>query len=176
MSLLQHIEHWLREAGYRVQLSVDNPSTLYFEDYSLFGFGTVYESADLLLRHWKSNQDAFLQTNAPFLRLAPQKAWNCYTVHLTDAAATPTESQSLFDIEENFVGTRKIARANMATAADVQRALYPLIPIQNLLKMQGSTGELDISQRFHDWPQPALRALLGDGKAEDIVDLLLEGE
>jgi hypothetical protein len=176
MSLLQHIEQWLRGAGYRVQLSIDNPSMLYFEDYSLFGFAAVYESVDLLLRNWKDKQDVFLQANAPFLRSAPQKAWNCYTVHLTDATATAIESQRLFDIEENFVSTRKIARANMATAVDVQRALYPLIPVQNLLKMQGSHGDIDIAQRFHDWPEAAVKALLGDGKAEDIVELLLEAE
>jgi hypothetical protein len=176
MSVLQHIDQWLRGAGYRVQLGIENPSALHFEDYSLFGFAAVYDSVDLLLQNWKGNQDAFLQANAPFLRLSPQKAWNCYAIHLTDAKATLAESQALFDIEENFVGTRKIARANMATGADVQRALYPLIPVQNLLKMQGPHGDLDIAQRFHDWPDAAVRALLGDGKAEDIVELLLEAE
>jgi len=97
-------------------------------------------------------------------------------VHLTDVEASATELQALFDIEEDFTSTRKIARAGLATAADVQRALYPLIPIQNLLKMHGTKQDLDIGQRFHDWPAGALRALLGNGTAEDVVELLVEAE
>jgi hypothetical protein len=53
MSLLQHIEQSLSGAGYRVQLDSENPSMLHFEDYSLFGFAAVYESASLLLKDWK---------------------------------------------------------------------------------------------------------------------------
>jgi len=97
-------------------------------------------------------------------------------VYLTSDSPTTAELQSLFEIEEDFTSTRKIARADMATADEVQRALYPLIPIQNLLKMQGAQQELGIAQRFHDWPDSALRALLGNGTAEDIVEMLLEDE
>jgi hypothetical protein len=172
---MQHVERCLREAGYSFRLDAGRSSTVLFEDYSLFGFGTVYESVDSLLQTWKTNQDNFLHMHAPFLRAAARKAWNCYTVHFTDAQATEAELQALFDIEEDFTGTRKIARAGLTTASDVQRALYPLIPVQNLLKMQpGGQGELDIAQRFHDWPPGALTALLGSGTAEDIVELLLE--
>jgi hypothetical protein len=176
MSLLHHIEAALREARYLVQPSSDSPSTLYFEDYSLFGLAIVYESVESLLRNWKRRQDDFLQTNAPFLRQAFQKAWNCYTVHLTEDVATPHQKQALFDVEEDLTSTRKIARADMATPADVQRALYPLIPVQNLLRIQGSPNDLDIAQRLHDWPEAALNALLGAGNAEDVVELLLENE
>lgn len=176
MSLLQQVDRCLRAAGYRIQPNADHPSTIYFEDYSLFGFCTVYESVGSLLDGWDHNQDDFLQKNAPFLRLAARKAWNCYTVHLTEARPTDIESQALFDIEENFASTRKIARANLETEIDVQRALYPLIPVQNLLKMQSAQSNLDIAQRFHDWPSPAIKALLGNGTPEDIVELLLEAE
>ena len=176
MSLQQHVERCLRTEGYRIQTSAERPSTIYFEDYSLFGFCTVYESAGSLLEGWNRNQDEFLKKNAPFLRHADRKAWNCYTVHLTQARPTDAESQALFGIEEDFASTRKIARANLATEIDVQCALYPLIPIQNLLKMQTARSDLDIAQRFHDWPDAALKALLGDGTAEDITELLLEAE
>src|ERR1700677_1480735 len=111
MSLIQHIERSLVDAGYRVQLSSGDPGTIYFEDSSLFGFATVYDSPDSLLQTWKRNQDEFLRTHAPFLRTAARKAWNCYTVHFTDGHATDAQRQALFDIEEDFTSTRKIARA-----------------------------------------------------------------
>ena len=176
MSLLQQVDRILRVAGYRIQVSADRSSTIYFEDYSLFGFCTVYDSVGSLLQSWNNDQNEFLQKHAPFLRQAQRKAWNCYAVHLTAASAGDAETQALFDIEENFTSTRKIARANLVTESDVQRTLYPLIPIQNLLKMQASQSGSDISQRFHDWPPSVLKALLGTGSAEDIVDLLLEAE
>ena len=176
MSLEQQVDRCLRAAAYRIRTSARQPSTIYFEDYSLFGFCTVYDSVGLLLDDWNRNQDEFLQKNAPFLRLAAQKAWNCYTVYLTEAHPTDAEAQALFDIEESFASTRKIARGNVVTETDVQRALYPLIPIRNLLKMQTSQSDLDITRRFHDWPDAGVKALLGDGTAEDIVELLLEAE
>jgi hypothetical protein len=83
MSIQQQVDRCLRAADYRVQSSTNRPSTIYFEDYSLFGFCTVYESVGSLIDDWNRNQDDFLQKNAPFLRLAARKAWNCYTVHLT---------------------------------------------------------------------------------------------
>lgn len=116
-----------------------------------------------------SKERSFLASRGP-------KGWNCYTVYLTEAHPTDLETQALFDIEENFASTRKIARANVSTEADVQRALYPLIPIQNLLKMQLSESDLDIAARFHDWPAAGVKALLGGGTAEDLVELLLEAE
>lgn len=174
MSVLQHVGTVLQETGYVVQLQPTDPSTLYFEDYSLFGFVTVYESVKALLDTWERNQDSFLQTNAPFLRSASQKAWNCYTVHLAEAAATAQERQALFDVEENFTSTRKIARGSVTTESDVRQALYPLIPVQNAVRIQASPREADVSQRLHDWPEAAVKALLGAGSAEDVVTLLLE--
>jgi len=173
---MQQVDRHLRAAGYRSQIIGDSLSTIYFEDYSLFGFCTVYESVDSLLQNWNGDQNNFLQRHAPFLRMAPRKAWNCYTLYLTEASAADAEVQALFDIEENFTSTRKIARAGLVTESDVQRTLYPLIPIQNLLKMQSSKADLDITQRFHDWPADALKALLEAGTAEDIVNLLLEAK
>lgn len=176
MPLMQHIERCLRDAQYEVQFPTDDSSLIYFEDHSLFGFAVVYPTVEVLLQSWKGKQDDFLRAHAPFLRAAARKAWNCYTVHLTDATASEVEQQALFDIEEDFTSTRKVARAEVATAFDVCRALYPLLPIQNLLKMQESNTDTDIFHRLHDWPAGALKALMGNGTAEDIVELLVEGE
>jgi len=145
----------------------------YFEDYSLFGCCVVYETVEALLATWPRNHETFLTLHAPSLRRASQKAWNCYSVHLTVAAASALEIRQLFSVEEDLRSTRKIARAGLSTSSDLTRALYPLLPIQNIVRLRGEATSNDLSGRLR-WPVGAIRALIGNGTPNDVLDLLLE--
>jgi hypothetical protein len=173
MSLLHDVEAVLITAGYETRLASEPKGSVYFEDDSIFGFCVTYPSVADLLANWLGNQERFLVTNAPSLRRANQKAWNCYAVHLTQPRPADEEVRQLFDIEEDFRSTRKIARAGIASASDLMRALYPLLPIQNVVRIRGGDSTKDLAERLH-WPAGAVRALLGRGVPSDILDLLLE--
>jgi hypothetical protein len=176
MSLLRDVDTVLQNAGYRVVASASNPAMLFFEDHSLFGVVATYPSVEELLSGWRKTQDAFLQGHAMVLRSAAQKAWNCYTVHVTEEPANSGQRQRLFNIEEDFTSTRKIARGGITTQTDVHHALYPLLPVQNLVQMHTSREVSDLGARLHDWPAPAVKALLGSTKSDDVLELLIGEE
>jgi len=175
MSLLHDVEAVLITAGYETRLASEPKGSVYFEDDSIFGFCVAYPSVAELLAGWLPNQERFLVTNAPSLRRANQKSWNCYAVHLTQTRPSDEEVRRLFEIEEDFRSTRKIARAAVASAGDLTRALYPLLPIQNVVRIRGGDANKELAERLH-WPAGAVRALLGRGTPSDILDLLLEEE
>jgi hypothetical protein len=144
-----------------------------FEDHSLLGFVAEYDSIRNLFEGWKKTEEVFLKVHAPSLRRADQKAWNCYSVHITSAVATESESRSLLAIEEDFKSTRKIARAALSSRKDLIHALGPLLPLQSLVTPERQVLQRDLQGRFHDWPQVAVDALLGDSTTEDILTLLM---
>lgn len=173
MRILEEVGSVLRAAGYTVRKGDDNRS-VWFEDYSLLGSVSVYDSVEELTRDWRRVQDSFLQRHAPFLRSAQEKVWNCYTVHLTPEQPTPAVLQRLIEIEEDFVSTRKIARAGTSTELDVLRALLPLLPIQNLVRTEEETHVVGLARRLHDWPSGAATALLRGVDAEKVLELLMD--
>ena len=173
MSLLHDAEAVLDSAGYETHIAVEPENSLYFEDYSIFGFCVVYETIEALAATWLGNQERFLALHAPSLRRASQKAWNCYSIHLTGAPASGLQVRGLFSIEEDLRSTRKIARVDLSTSSDLSRALYPLLPIQNMIRLRGEAANTDLSVRLR-WPTGAIKALIGNGSPNDILDLLLE--
>lgn len=172
MDLLHDVEAVLVGSGYETRVASAPENSLYFEDESLFGYCLIHRSVAELIANWSSSQDIFLTTHAPSLRRADQKAWNCYSVHLTDVRATTEELRDLFAIEEDFRSTRKIARAGIASTADLTRALFPILPLQNTVRIRSTDSQKDLSARLH-WPAAATRALLGTGSVHDILELLL---
>ena len=173
MSLLHEVERILTAAAYDARMSTEPRSSLYFEDYNILGFCAEYETVESLIASWLRNQETFLTIHAPSLRRASQKAWNCYTIHLTPALPTESELRQLLAIEEDFRSTRKIARGGVSTPSDLTRTLYPVLPIQNLVQLQSAVKPPDLSERLR-WPAPAIKALLGNGSPNDILDLLQE--
>ena len=174
MPLSQQVNDILSASGYSVERADRAGDELHFEDYSLFGYVRVYESVRSLLDNWRTDQDRFLSSHAPFLRKAQHKAWNCYAIYLTEAELETNLKLRLLEIEEDFVSTRKIARTGVTTEDAVRRALYSLLPLQNSVAAKVNTGESDLTARLHDWPSEAIKALFGLGTAEDIIELLLE--
>src|SRR5689334_11500214 len=88
-------------------------NVLAFEDISVLGQVHVLDSAETILANWQLLQDTFLRDNADRLSRDASKAWNVYTVLLTSDSPNAEVSARLFSIEDDFRGTRKIARTGV---------------------------------------------------------------
>jgi hypothetical protein len=173
-SLLDDIRSVLSEAGFDVLSPRGDEDTLYFEDASLMGHVRVLPSPDEIVQQWEGIQDAFLGANAPsFLRDAT-KAWNLYTVLLTSAPVA-TFASRLFEIEEDFRGTRKIARADVVSRVDLVVALGPLLPIQNSIRVLNRDTKQELLDRLAAL-SPELRLIGTDASPEAIVLALTESK
>jgi hypothetical protein len=175
MDLRLESESILENSGYRVRESLEDLPMIYFEDSSLVGFISIEPSCQGLLKTWKTKQDAFLQNNAQRFRSASYKAWNAYSVFLTDDTCSAEEKNELRLIEEDFRGTRKIAVANLVTREDLRRALYPLLPIQNLMSLQGRNASDLLFERL-PLTESQKTAFLTDESAEQFVKHLIDEE
>lgn len=171
MDITQEVILLLREADYRVRENFDGMSSLYFEDSTIMGFASIEASYDDIVANWKSRQDEFLRANARRLRSAALKAWNAYSIFLTSAACSEEGKSNLFSIEEDFQGTRKIARSGILMRDDVERALYPILPVRNIAPLQLGDPlvrlwtKLELSERVR-------LGLLGSATPEDVADIL----
>ena len=113
--LIDDVRTELEAAGFATLLPRPDSLALHFEDISIMGQIRVLGSADEIVAKWQVVQDEFLKHNAPrFLRDAT-KAWNLYTILLTAQTPAPEVAARLFSIEDDFRGSRKIARAGVTT-------------------------------------------------------------
>ncbi|HEX8521464.1 MAG TPA: hypothetical protein VF669_04350 [Tepidisphaeraceae bacterium] len=173
MHILNEARALLDGAGFQTTASPDQQDLIYFEDHSILGFLAVHSRVEDVLKAWEEMQDRFLKENALPLRTDPTKIWNIYSVHLTSASC-PTELRSrLFAVEEDFRGTRKVARATIVTREDLANALLCLLPIQRLvsLRLEDVFGQL--RQRLTTI-NPLLGNLLADTAAEEIAQKLMD--
>jgi hypothetical protein len=125
------IETSLRSGGYRSRLSPYDSNMLLFEDEAIFGFAILFETATQLLDLWREKQALFIQKNAGALRRANMKSWNCYALFLCAEIADEMNKRAMTEIEEDLALTRKLVADGVTTLRDVQRALLPILPIQN---------------------------------------------
>ena len=165
------IEATLRSNGYRCRLSQYDAEMLLFEDDAIFGFVVLFDTAPQLLSQWKGRQTTFIQKNAGALRRAHMKSWNCYAIYLSAEPAAEILSPALSDIEEDLALTRKIVADGISTARDVQRALLPILPIQNP-SVTTATAASSLGTRLEGWLPPSLRALEGHASAEELLEIL----
>jgi hypothetical protein len=165
------IETVLRNGGYRCRMSPYDQDILLFEDDSIFGFVVLYDTVERLLATWKEKQTHFIQKNAGTLRRANMKAWNCYAVFLSSEIAHDEQRPSLADIEEDLSLTRKLVADGVSTQRDAQRALLPVLPIQNHA-VPSSDLTLNLSTRLDSWSVQAVRALEGDATATELLEIL----
>lgn len=172
MELLQECQSILIDENYAARYSANRPSQLLFEDVSLLGFVLVYEKVGQLLAEWEAEQDRFLELNSNRLRLAAEKSWNVYSVFLTEDTPTQQQSSALAQVEEDFRGTRKIARAAILSPSALKRVLLPLLSIQNLVRLQPEDALLRLRSRLPLSPE-ALDMLFGDLPAPQIAQHLL---
>jgi hypothetical protein len=174
MQLLYEVESILRAAGFRTARGRDLEGTVVFEDDTILGFVAIHPSAEDMTTRWKTLQDDFLRRNAAQLRRDPLKAWNTYSVFLTDAAVDDLSFMTL-DIEADVQATRKIVRGGVVTRNEVQNALAPVLPLQVAPAMRTDSADAALNEKL-DEEQRALFEMASDRDISDvrIVTWLLE--
>src|SRR5262245_43079928 len=106
MDIYRQAESLLRKAGYRISQGAPSPDiVLAFEDDLVVGFLQVFDTASRLLAQWRGAERANLVRFAPQLRNSPEKAWNVYSIFLTEDGATEQELLEVDRIEEDFAST-----------------------------------------------------------------------
>lgn len=165
----------LDAAGYRTLIPQPTASHFFFEDMSVLGALYVLGTVKELVDQWESLQDAFLRDNAPRLVVDPFKAWNCYTAFLTADLPATNDASTLFAIEEDFRGSRKVVRAGVGSRADIETALAPLLPLRRLLTLAPDDIKIRLSSRLGE-PGSPLQSLLTDASPAKIAAALLEAE
>lgn len=174
MDIATHTEVLLREAGYETWTWTGvAPAVVCFENAALIGFVHLFSSANDLLTSWQGAQTATLSRHGPALRAAGAKAWNVYSVFLTEELA-PTRQREVERIEEDFALTRKIARAGVRTQEDLERTLLPLMAVRAHPLPSDTDFEDRLRARLKDVSPDALTAFLGTTPADEVARILAE--
>jgi hypothetical protein len=172
MNLCYETQQILELAGYftRAKAAEDGFD---FEDETLFGFVKVYSSPELIASDWEKQQDSFLSRNARRIRANAPKAWNAYSVFLTSSDASPELKATLCQVEDDFRGTRKIARSNLTTSEELQKTLYPLIGLVNRVQLAQTDGP-NLEERLTSLRPMEVEALLNNDARQVIATAQLE--
>jgi hypothetical protein len=161
-------------AGFSTRpVSIGDRRALTFEDNTVLGFLFAYDDSSLLIEGWSRDADRAVAAHQFALRRAAKKAWNAYVVLLTDREADYVQSVALGAIEEDLVGTRKIARAGVVDVAELRLALLPLLPFQSAPRLEAVDITAEIRQRTTELPARAVNAFLSSA-SESLVMKVLE--
>lgn len=174
IDLVDQAQVLLRNAGYSTSPIEGEQGVLRFEDEVVLGFLHVFPDVKTLLSGWRTSEKALITRFAPQLRLSRDKAWNVYTVFVTEAVGEATDVHKINAIEEDFVATRKIVRAGVRSSTDLHRALLPLLPLRAADDFKASDYETKIRSRLSMLPTQAVDAILGSTDPEDIARILME--
>jgi hypothetical protein len=82
-----------------------------------------------MVEGWRETEATMLARYAAQFRAAGDKAWNVYSVFITEARASEGERREVRWIEEDLERTRKITGTSVVTREEVVKALLPLLPI-----------------------------------------------
>ena len=176
MDIPTQAEIILRKAGYDTwPWTGAVPAVTCFENAALIGFIHVFASADELLERWEAAQQVVLSRHAATLRAAGAKAWNVYSVLLTSDQPT-LRLRAIERIEEDFALTRKIARASVRTAGDLESALLPLTAVKAQPLLADTDFEARLRMRLKDVSSDAVTAFLGEAKADQVARILGAGQ
>jgi hypothetical protein len=174
MNLLDDARAALAQTEFRVTTISETSDTIHFEDESVLGFVKVFDTPDRLLSSWERDQDSFLRRYASALRAEPAKAWNIYSVLLCEATSPPELLLRFEAIEEDFRGSRKIARAGVATGPSLDRALLPLLPIRSIAVLEVGDPVERLRSRLRNVAPNVVEGLLGTTPVELIATWLAE--
>lgn len=131
MDLTSTVQVILQEAGYYTWLtSVDRQTAICFEDDAVMGFVSTFKDSQELLKSWEATESTLLARHAVGLRRAEDKAWNVYSVFLSSASGSESETREVRRIEENLERTRKIAAGGLVSQEDIIKAMLPVLPLQ----------------------------------------------
>ncbi|WP_435655976.1 hypothetical protein [Brucella pituitosa] len=142
-----------------------------FENAALMGFVHVFDTADALLGSWEERQKLALARHATFLRSAGAKAWNVYSLFLTEDSDA-RRGREIERIEEDFSLTRKIARASIRTADDIEMALLPLLSIRSKPLLGAANFEMRLRTRLKEMSPDGVTAFLNEATPADVARIL----
>ncbi len=171
------VQDQLVQAGYAVAIADgDDGPVAMFENASILGFVLCFPDAAKLLEQWQPASQRVLKTAQFALRRAEAKSWNAYLLFLADAPGDYGQNIRLGTIEEDLIGTRKIARAGVADASDVRTALLPLLPIQNAPRLEAVDMPSEIRLRTSELPIELVQAFLSGAPDATLAQLLEAGQ
>jgi len=166
----------LGEAGFSTNLVQDGePKGIVFENDTIAGFVLAYGTVQALVDGWQLQLDAMVLKYQFGLRRAGDKAWNTYAVLIASQAATDAQSIVLGSIEENLVGTRKIARSGVIEISDARDALESLLPVQSAPKLEAVDMIAEIRLRTTELTARSVDAFLSEADESVVLAVLEEG-
>lgn len=158
----------LTDSGYKIgELATRQCTATTFESDSVLGFVLYYNDIKTLVSNWSAHSTLLFDHVQFELRAAGDKAWNTYLILLANEDPDYAESVVLESIEEDLVGTRKIARAGVTSSAELRDALLPLLPLQNPPKLGKVDMEKEIRQRTPELSDELVSGFLS--RASDVV-------
>lgn len=174
MDILVQSEMILRPAGYETRTwSGGRVPVLCFENASVLGFLHVFPSTVTLVKEWEQVQRVTLARFVSALKLSGAKAWNVYSVFLSEDDDTAA-NVGLDSIEEDFRLTRKIARSGVRSSEDLQQALLSLLPIVSQPTLSEINYSTALRTRLADLPTGVSAAFVGDANPKDVAEMLRE--
>lgn len=163
----------LVNGGYSVgELHAGDCNIVIFENATVLGFVLLYRDSMELLQNWWVHSDLVLRETQFSLRQAGQKAWNTYTIFLSEDHAYPHDRIKLQGIEEDLVGTRKIARAGVKDAEELRLALLPLMGIQSAPRLEPIDMAKEIRLRTSELPDELIDGFIADAPKSMMINLL----
>lgn len=168
--LLESVEAVLREAHYDTWRVKPGEGPLVFENPAVIGFVHVFPSAAALIDSWADVEQTTLRQFATRFRSAGEKAWNVYSIFLSEVAGSESELEK---IEENFVLTRKIARSGVATTSEVTASLLPILPLQSVPTLEDGDLEQRLRVQLEGIHAAAFEFLSGEATPADLANLLM---
>lgn len=176
MDLLQSSSDLLTSIGFSTaRIEVDGRESLMFEDDTVLGFVFAYQKPVDLVRDCQQAMDRAVADHQFALRRAGQKAWNTYAILLAAEPGTDIEAASLSAIEEDLVGTRKVARMDVRDPAEIRAALLPLLPLQAAPKLEAVSIPLEIRQRATELSPRIVDAFLSPADESVVLQVLEDG-
>ncbi|MER8899356.1 hypothetical protein [Mesorhizobium sp. M0676] len=177
MNGLQFVSQQLSDANYSVA-SLDDVLGKYlaFEGDTVLGFVLAFPDAVSLIVNWRTRSQQVLKASQFGLRRSEAKAWNAYLVLLATEPADYGASITLSAIEEDLTGTRKIARAGVATEADARSALLPLLAMQNAPQLDAVDMASEIRLRTSELPVELIDAFVSGAPEATMLQMLEAGQ
>ena len=165
------------EAGFMTRnVSVNGREALVFESATVIGFLLTYDDPHVLIETWDKDATRVIADHQFFLRRAGQKAWNTYVVLLAAGNTDYAILAALSAIEEDLVGTRKIARGNIRDISDLRAALLPLLPLQTAPKLEAVDIVAEIRQRATELQPRAVDAFFSTADEAVVIQVLEEAQ
>ena len=162
-------------AGYAVErISAPTREALAFESSVCLGFVLAYDTTDQLLREWADDSKLVIGRHELSLRRAGEKAWNVYVVLISGGPKNKALQASLTELEEDLVGTRKIARDGILSTADLRSAFLALLPILSAPKLEAVDMPSEIRMRASDVDPGGIDAFLSSADESVVLQFLEE--